>query len=385
MTKTESAYTEDGVDIHEGDSFSAMAGEVCKMTFQNSPFVEVRDFSDGHFRGPRGFRFVNLPESVWSDGAPDGIGTKSIILVEALTHEQAFRDLLAMTGGDITRWGGIPLVFFNVLDVSSLGESGSKTNNAFRRMICGVPAVAREQGLVCFRGETAELGPCVGSENQRAASKFNAAGFMVGAYLEDRMITGSTLAPGQTVVALQENGFRSNGFSTVRAAFSRQFGQKWWNNPEAKTAIQQVARPSTLYDKFLSTMNGWSWPLQRPQFNFHLITHVTGGGIVVKFAEDMLFPFGLSASLHNLFSPSEIMKDVVGWRGMEDEECYRTFGCGNGALVVLDEGEVDFFVKAAHKFGIRARKCGEIIRRDRPTLEIMSGFTGNMLSYTADK
>ncbi len=376
-----SKYAQDGVNVTEGDDFSKIAGAVCKNTFHNSPFVEVCDFSSGHFRGPRGFKIKGLPAGYMLDVAPDGIGTKVVAIDAALAHHYACRDVIAMTASDITRWGGKSLVFVNVLDVSTLSDRGTETNLLFRSMMAGLESVAHEQGIVCFRGETAELGACVGSENSEARTKFNWAGFMLGVYLPNRMITGDTLKEGQVVVALQENGFRSNGLSSVRVALQSRFGDEWWKNPDAASAIRDVACPSILYDNFLTLANGWNLS-QSPYFKIHLLTHVSGGGIVGKFAEDMLFPRGFSAVLDNLYDPPEIMKDVAMWRGMTDEECYRTFNCGNGMLAVLDKKYVDAFVNLADSYGVHAKACGIITQEREPSLVIHSGFNNNVIEYS---
>lgn len=375
-------YGADGVRVPEGDSFSAFAGAICASTFSNSPFVEVKEFAKGRFRGPRGFRFGNLPPDYFLDAPADGTGTKPVIITAARAYRHAARDLLAMTAGDITRFGGKPLVLVNSLEVSSLGQCGDATNNAFREMMRGLEEVAHEQQIVCLRGETAELGPCVGSENPDAITKFIWSGFMIGAYLPDRIITGDSLGHDrQAIVALHEPGFRANGLSTARSGLRRRFGDTWWNNPDAQKIIEAVAHPSALYDRFLAEANGWTCPVSGPQFHFHLIAHITGGGIVGKFAEDLLFPRGLSAKLGNLFAPPEAMCQIAEWRGMPDEECYRVFGCGQGALVVLSPEQVGRFVEMAASYGIRAQWCGTMSPSDDPRLIIDSRFSNKQLVF----
>jgi len=368
-------YAKDGVDTKTGDKFSAIAGKVCRGTFNNSPFVQVLDLSPGHFRGPRAFKFTNLPEDCMFDLAPDGIGTKVVVIDAAADHYSACKDVLAMTMSDVTRWGGKSLVFVNVLDVATLGKPGDSTNMAYCQMMKGLAETAHGMQLVCFRGETAELGLCVGSENPDATAKWNWAGVILGAYLPDRMITGETLAPGQAIVSLREWGFRSNGLSTVRAAFGMKFGTEWWNNPEARPFIKQAATPSQLFDPFLTSMNGWTHPITKPRFKFHLITHVTGGGVVDKLGKDILFPRGLSAELDNPFEPSDIMKHVVEWRGMPEKEAYNVLNCDNGMLAVIDEKDVGAFVWEAKNYGHQAQRCGTIVESgsSKPSLTIKSG------------
>ncbi len=378
---TQDTYARHGVNIAAGDDFSSFAGTICQASYGNSPFVEVKDFSSGHFRGPKAWRFKNLPENCYFDGAPDGIGTKVVIIDAAKNWGLAARDVFAMTGGDITRFGGKPLLFLNVLDVSTLGDTGSSVNKAARSLMQGLGDVAKKQEVVCYRGETAELSVCVTSENPEGTLKFNWAGCMIGAFLEDRIITGETLAPGQVVVALREHGCRSNGISSVRGGLREHFGTDWYENEEAAHWVNQAATASTLYDLFLSDMNGWSNPISDPRFKVHLIAHISGGGIVDKFGNDNLFRYGLSARLDGLYTPPEVLRKVVEWTGMAEAETYKTFSSGNGALVVLDADDVDSFISAAQPYGIEAKAAGVVTKNQESVLKIKSQYTGNWLEY----
>ncbi len=379
----ESKYAQDGVNVKEGDSFSAFAGELCRQTYANSPYVEVRDFSRGHFRGPRGFLLKSLPSGCWLDVAPDGIGTKVMLINASFGYENASRDWVAMTCGDITRWGGLPLILVNILDTHTLGESLDRTNRAYREMLEGLKRVADEQLLIMYKGETAELGVCVGSENPNALAKFNWAGAALGVYHPSLIITGDTLMPGHVIMALREHSFRSNGISSVRKAFALRFGKKWWSEDEAKAYISRASLPSILYDKFLCEANGWFSEDFRPVVKMHLVTHITGGGIKSKFAEDILFPMGLSARLHNLWEPPSIMRDCADWRGMSDKECYEVWNGGQGALVVIGEDDVDVFFLLARIYNIQARIAGEITKESSPTVTIESKFKGDKVMFSA--
>jgi phosphoribosylaminoimidazole (AIR) synthetase len=104
---------------------------------------------------------------------------------------------------------------------------------------------------------------------------------------------------------------------------------------------------------------------------------------VGKFAEDILFPRGLSADLGDLFDPPQIMKNVAEWRGMSDVECYRTFNCGNGMLVAIDEEDIPVTLKRAELFRLRAKVVGRITRNNTPSLLIRSGFSGRKLEYSS--
>jgi len=114
------------------------------------------------------------------------------------------------------------------------------------------------------------------------------------------------------------------------------FGPNYYSKPEAQEALKKAAVHAVLYDRFLAAANGWFAKDFEPLIPMYLIVHLTGGAIKSKFAEDILFPRGLSAYLDNLWERREIMRQCAEWRGMSDEECYETWNGGQGALVVID-------------------------------------------------
>lgn len=384
MAKTaKDKYAQDGVNVPEGDSFSKYAGDLCRSTYENSPYVEVHDFSRGHFRGPRGFRFKNLPEGCWFDAAPDGDGTKVVLVDAAGDYKNAANGWIAMTCGDITRWGGIPLVLVNNLDTRTIGKLGKPVNQAFRTMLMSAKQMADDQRLVLFKGETAELGTCIGSENRKALARYLWSGVAIGAYNPKTIITGDQVKEGMVVMALREYGFRNNGISSTRKAIRMAFGRDRYSNPRAQEAIRKAAVPAVLYDNFLAHLNGWFSNDFQPIIPQYLIVHVTGGAIKSKFAEDILFPRGLSAHLDNLWDPPEIMKQCAVWRGFSDQECYKYWNGGQGALDVIEEENEESYVKLASVFGLEARRAGRITKKASPEVIIDSKFFGEPVKFAA--
>lgn len=384
--ETGGLYGADGVNVSAGDLFSEIAASKSRETWGASPFVRVSDLSNGSFRGPRSVDFVGLPHGWTYTVAADGIGTKVELVTAAASYRHAARDVMAMTCGDITRYGGIPLTFSSVLDVSTLGEPGSKTFQAFEELLSGARDAALKQGVVLQTGETAELGPCVGSENPDALTKFNWAGFAVGAYHPKAMITGEHLAPGQVVVALREFGFRSNGISMVRAALRLKYGSEWWSHPFSADDIRAAAQPSLLYDRFLVEANGWNSVGLKNRIPVTCIAHISGGGIPGKFGEDLLFRAGLSAKLDGLYEPPNIMKRCAEYRGLKGETVdaetfYRTWNGGQGVLAVMSPDDVERFLDLAEDFRIHAKVCGQIFKADSPVLQIESSHHGKTVEF----
>ncbi len=366
-------YATDGVNVAEEATFSSYAGSVCRGSYENSRFVKVHDLSHGHFRGPRPVTFQNLPEEYIIESSADGLGTKGILIDAAGMHETAGYDLVAMTATDITRYGGLPLVLINILDLVSVGNEGDEVNTTYKKLLTGLGKAAKESNIVVLKGETAQMSVCIGSEIPNSPTRFNWGATMTGVYHKDKMVTGDTLRAGQRVIALKEQGFRCNGISSVRKALAMQYGPLWWTNSEAKEDIRAATAPSLLYDVFVNTIHGWYALDFKPEMPLHAIVHLSGGGIKEKFGNDLLKPRGLGAVLDNLCDPAPIMKKCAAWRGIEGEEFYETWNAGQGMLLVVNEEDADRCVARAKDFNIEAQICGEIVKAEEgKTLTIHS-------------
>lgn len=372
-------YAEDGVNVEAGDDFSSIAGQLCRSTYDNCRFVHVHDLSKGNFRGPRPFT-VTEGLGLMLDTAPDGVGTK-VLLHDALTaHRYAAHDLLAMTIGDITRFGGLPAVFTNILNVRELGEPGSLRFNLFVGAIKELVTLSNELGIIVHKGETAEKGVCVGTDNPHAFAPFDWEGTAIGVFHPDKMIYGDRVQVGDVVIALKEEGFRSNGISSVRKAFVRRYGEEFYIREDAQQDLGAAIAPSMLYDRMLATANGWYQENLEPLIDMRLIAHITGGGFK-KFSE-LLRPTGLSAVLYDLFELPPIMEKCANWRGMTDQEVYDTWNGGQGMLVVVPPDAVDHFLVHAAAFDVTAKICGDITPSDETSVVVMSQYHGEALTYT---
>lgn len=376
-----SLYAADGVNIEAGDSFSKACGKLCQSTYENSPFVKVDDFSKGHFRGPRGIAADSIPRGCIVVVAPDGIGTKTVVIVAADALSDGADNLAAMCFGDITRFGGVVVAFSNVYDTEKLGNPGTPLFQKQLKLMYGLKRVCDKHKVILLNGETAELGSLVGSENPNAEIKFNWAGFAIGLAHRNRMITGNSLRQGQVIIALRDY-FRSNGISAVRKAFAMHFGNEWWRKWKAQKDIMEAATPAVVYDTFLATANGWYG--SHDHIPMHFIAHLSGGAIKSKLGEDGLFPRGLSSDLPNLWSPPRIMRVCANWRGFGDKDCYTTWNGGQGALVVVDAKNARHFIKLARAYGIHAKVAGEIVKRGKPSIKITSQFTGKKFDLLPD-
>lgn len=370
-------YGQDGVNVSLGDLFSRFAGGLCAETYGFCPNLEIVDLSRGLFRGPRYFIPRNLPPGTGFHLAPDGIGTKHIITDAAGLHDVSGADWNAMCGGDVTRYGGDPVLFTNNLDVSTLGENPQSPEYlAACRLMVGLRQLAEQHRFVMYNGETAELGLCVGSENPQATLKYIWSGVAFGFFNRQNAITGERVHIGQAIVALREKGFRSNGGSSVRKALKIRFGDDWYllQSEQAREAVRLAAEPSVIYDPFLARLNGWGNGCE-PFVRASLIVHLTGGSFRGKFFDDFLSRHGFSAVLTDLFDPPDVVRLCGEWRGFDAAGFYDTFSAGQGVLMVVDQDDVSAVIAYAKAVGIEAKRCGEIVGAyGAPSLVIHSKF-----------
>jgi len=389
-TKSQDPYTKAGVNVPLGDLFSAYCGNICRGSYFNSRFVKIHDFSKGHFRGPRGFEFHGLPEGTIMTAGADGNGTKTIITSAAGTHFDSAADFLAMTGGDMTRYGCMGLIVINDLNVASIGTSvDDPTFVAAKKLMDGLGVYTKNQCYVSFSGETAEMNACIGSEDQNSVLKYIWAAVMIGVMNPDKLILGDKIKPGDRVVFLKEC-IRANGVSLLRRGLRHRYGDDWYSNPsaEARAAVLEAATPSTLYDKFLARMNGWQTHDFQPIVKAHGIANLSGGGITSKFGVDLLFKMGFSAELGPLFGPPIVMQNCASDLKVTDKNCYKYWGGGNGTAVILNENDVELFISEAREDRIYALDAGSVCETPAgraPYISLISGFSGRKITLDGNE
>lgn len=396
MAEKKDAYAQDGVSKEAGNNFSKLAYEVVKKSFENSPAVIILDRSDGNFRGLRGWvlnekyliKVISARLGVtkkaarrelkrfYQTGGMDGVGTKREFTDSADLHEFAFVDAVGMVAGDQTRYGALSVIFMNIMDVSTLGKPSTEIHDKFCKMMHGLGAIAKKQRFVVFNGETAELGPCVGSDNPNAKTKYNIGGTMIGICHPVMEVTGKNMQPGDIVLAIRETCFRSNGLSSVRKAakiIANDAPDFYDNIPSY--LLQEIAAPSVLSDYFLAKMNGWYPDEFTGKFYPDGVAHISGGGITEKFGDGLVFQYGLSAVLDNLYPVPNAMKVCAEARGIEDNEFYGVWNGGQGVLVVVKPEYVDAYKIQADECGLDIRNAGHITETPadmQPTLTIHS-------------
>lgn len=354
-------YAQSGVDISKGDAASRAAYANAKKTFPSregkigQPFV-----MEGGFSGALDMGEYLLVQN------DDGVGTKMEIAERTGKYDTIGQDLVAMVADDAICVGAECVSITNTADVPYVDAE------VIEQMTAGLAECCQEQKIVIPGGEIAEL--------SNALNKIVWNATAVGIVKKDKFITGSTIQSGHKIIGLKGRVIRSNGCSLARKVCEMSFGENW-HETEWRDGItwgEILLTPSkvfhrTLLDNLLGDFEG------ERKFSVHGVVHITGGGIPGNVPR--ILPEGLGAKFTDLHPPHDAVKDLQKLGELDEEECYRTWHCGNAMMLVVDEENArsicDILNSADSE--IAAKIVGEVTHEN--TIEIVSGFSGRTLSF----
>ncbi|MEK6933343.1 MAG: AIR synthase-related protein [Nanoarchaeota archaeon] len=361
----QTTYADARVNVDLGDDASKVLYNAAKQTWKNRKgrFGEVVElFSD--FSGLRAVHVGGLPQGTYMNLGFDGVGTKMELGERIGKHNTVAYDLFAMVCDDAVVRGAEPVLVGSILDVNSLGRDGESYIEFVKQLANGYICAAKAANVVVVNGEVAELGARV-----QGYGKFNynwGAGIVWFAK-KDRMFTGKEIQPIDSIVALKEEGFRSNGLSLVRKIMKQTYGDNWHEKDyNGKNLAELALTPSIIYSKAIVDMFGGFEEI--PKAEVHGVAHITGGGIPGKLGR-VLKQSGLSAAISDPFEPSEFVRYVQELGGVLDREAYRTWNMGQGMLVITPEPKR--VIDVSSSYGIFAKEVGVIENsKDNPIILI---------------
>ena len=348
------------------EELSTLFYTAAKQTWQNRQgrlgevIVPFDDFS-----GVRGIDISSLAPGTLSNMNFDGIGTKVEIAERMNNHSTMAYDLLAMVCDDAVVHGAEPVIVGTVFDVRQLQK---ESHNNVQQVLAGYVAAAKEANVAITNGESAELLSRVAGYGQ---FNYNWCATALWFARKERLLTGKEIVLGDAIVALREEGFRSNGFTLARQVFSEVYGAEWHNTYfDQKQIGEQVLTPSRIYTRAIVTMTG-GYDLQ-PRAVIHGLAHITGGGIPEKLGRT-LKPSGYGAVIDSLFKPCSTMWLAQGAASIMDDIAYSTWNMGQGMLVITPD--VQNVLAVAAEYGIEAKVAGSVVQEKGITI-VSEGLFG---------
>ena len=318
MSSDTSSYTyaDAGVSIDAGNRLVKAIGPLVKATARPGADSELGGF--GGFFDPKAAGYSD-PLLV---AANDGVGTKLKLAIDHDRHDTVGIDLVAMCVNDLIVQGAEPLFFLDYF------ATGKLENGVAERVVAGIAEGCKQAGCALIGGETAEM------PGMYAAGDYDLAGFCVGAVERGRQLTGEAVRPGQLLLGLASSGVHSNGYSLVR----RLAADKEWrlDRPAPfdhdRLLIDRLIEPTRIYVASLLPA------IRSGQIS--ALAHITGGGLLENIPR--VLPDGSHAVVEaDSWEQPALMGFLQSQGRIPTAEMARTFNCGVGMVLVVEESNVD--------------------------------------------
>ena len=242
----------------------------------------------------------------------DGVGTKLKIASALDKHDTVGIDIVNHCVNDIFTCGAEPLFFLDYIAVGKLAVE------RVAAVVRGLAQACREVGCALIGGETAEMPRLYAGED------YDLAGFIVGVVEKGKIITGSDISAGDTIIGLPSSGLHTNGYSLVRKIFGETRTVLDTYSPElGRTLGEELLEPHRCYYREL-----------KPLLPFIKgIAHITGGGLIGNVPR--ILPRGLTAKFDGgAWIVPPIFRLIEEGGNVDRDEMYRVFNMGIGMVVI---------------------------------------------------
>jgi phosphoribosylformylglycinamidine cyclo-ligase len=329
------SYRDSGVDIDAGNELVERIKPSIKRTRREGCVGGIGGFG-GLFELP----LDRYPDPLLVSGT-DGVGTKLKLAIDLQRYNTIGIDLVAMCANDIAVLGAEALYFLDYY------ATGKLTLEIAEQVIAGIAEGCVQAGCALIGGETAEM------PGMYQADDFDLAGFCVGIVNRDAVIDGSQVQPGHSLIAIASSGPHSNGYSLVRKVIEVS-GADLERDCGGKPLGEALLEPTRIYCKPLLELAG--------EQTIHAIAHITGGGLIDNLPR--VLPENCAASID---LSSWQLPPVFAWLqqagNIEQVEMLRTFNCGIGMVLVVDEENSDACIAKLQALGENAWRVGSIVER----------------------
>src|SRR3989344_1382570 len=278
-------------------------------------------------------------------------GTKQLLAFQYDKFESICHDLVNHLVNDCIVMGAKPL------SIQDCIVCGKVEKPVVLRMVNAFAEAAKENECTLTGGETSWQPGTI------AEGVYVLSASIVGVVEKERIIDGSKIQKGDTVVALASSGVHTNGISLVRKVMEENpaiLGEK----VGADSFIEAILTPHRAYYKVLKDLFT----------NDGLVglAHITGGGIQENL--NRILPEGLSASVDlSKIRILPVFNTLRKFGGLEDADMLRTFNMGVGITAVVRKEFAEEAIAHIKAQGIEAYELGTIVEGDKKVQ-----FTGQL-------
>lgn len=338
MKSFSESYKEAGVDVTAGyKSIELMKKHIAK-TKTDGVLSAIGGFG-GLFKP----NFADMKEPVLVSGT-DGVGTKLKLAFLLNKHDTIGIDCVAMCVNDVICGGAQPLFFLDYLAV------GKNFPEKVAEIVSGIAEGCVQSNCALIGGETAEM------PGFYPIDEYDLAGFCVGMVDKSKIIDGSQLKEGDTIIGIASSGVHSNGFSLVRKVFDINEETIYNTYDELDKPLgETLLTPTKIYVKSMLALI--------KACNIKAVSHITGGGFYENFPR--MLTKGLSAKIEKAAVPVLPIFNVLQRVGsIPEHDMYNTFNMGVGMAFAIDKAEADKAIEILTQNGEKAFVLGEVVKGD---------------------
>ena len=324
-------YSSAGVDVQHTD---AIKEEMSNYMSTDNPRVLN---GLGPFASLYDMKFDNIahPVLVLKTEEP---GSKQKLAMTYDYVESICHDMVNHLVNDIIVMGATPLA---VLDTIVCGSADKKI---IKKIIKGISDACRHNECDLVGGETSIQPGVVNIDTYILTSS------IAGIVEKDKIIDGSKIAEGDTVIAVASNGLHTNGYTLVRLLMDDlpHFKSK---SVGGEPFLDAIMKPHTAYYKAVKDLFSTD--------TIKGMAHITGGGIEGNLKR--IIPDGLCAKIDLAkIRTLPIFTYIKSSGNVSDSEMLNTFNCGVGLALVVAPDNAAAVIKHISKY-FDCYPIGEIV------------------------
>lgn len=337
------SYEDSGVSLEAGYEVVSRIKKHVASTVRPGSMGGIGSFGGMFDLGSLGYRHPILVSGT------DGVGTKLKIAFATGKHDTIGIDAVAMCVNDVLAQGAQPLIF---LDYVAVGKNIPAVVEA---IVSGVAEGCRQAGCALVGGETAEMPGMYGD------GEYDIAGFTVGAVEKDRLIDGTKVAVGDTLIGVASTGVHSNGFSLVRkiVADNNLDYNKEYEGSGGKTLGEMLLTPTKIYVKPVLAL--------LEKVDVHGIAHITGGGFDENIPRILREGQGAEIELGS-WEILPVFRFLQKHGGVPEREMFNIFNMGLGLVMAVSPEDAPAALEVLGAHGLKASVVGKVVEGSGVTL-----------------
>ena len=339
MTDIRTTYRDAGVDIDAANEAVLRIKQHVRSTFTTGVLTDV-----GSFGGMFALNALPQYQQPVLVSSIDGVGTKLKIAIAAGKHDTIGCDLVNHCVNDILVQGARSLFFLDYFATGKLSPA------VVEDVVKGLASGCREVGCALIGGETAEM------PGLYADGDYDLAGCIVGIVDRDRIVNGSRIEVGDTLVGLASSGMHTNGYSLARHVLLSGSNPLPLHEPLpmlGRSLAEELLVPHRCYAPAILAL--------LDEFDIHGMAHLTGGGFYENIPR--VLPSDCSVVIERrAWSVPPIFALIQERGNVPEPEMYRTFNMGIGFVLIVPAEQASLLAHRLNALGESAYLIGDVLK-----------------------